>query len=535
VAVGYGLAVHYFNTAGPCDPERHYMVPVETRLPEACSLVEQGGYFVVHAPRQTGKTTTLDALARHFTATGRFAAVLFSCERAEAAGDDYAAAELALLAALRGDAEIQRLPAEWLPPDPWPETSPGSRIHQGLRAWAERCPVPLVLVFDEIDALRGQSLISVLRQLRDGYRSRPESFPASVILCGLRDVRDYRAASGGDPTRLGTASPFNVKVGSLRLGDFTREEVTALYAQHTAETGQEFTAAALGRAFDYTRGQPWLANALAAEIVDKMRVTPPDPITAEHVDTAKERLILARATHLDSLAARLQEPRVRRVIQPLLAGTLPDPDPSFDDDVAYVRDLGLIATDKPVRVANPIYSEVIARVLGDTFEEMITAEPQSFLLADGRVDFAMLLEEFAAWWRRHGEFLSARGNYPEAAPQLIMMGFLHRIVNGGGFVDREYGVGRGRIDLLVRKPYTASGGERGMQHEAVEIKAWHPGEPDPLAEGLTQLDRYLDRFDLPTGTLAVFDARPIAPPIHERTTITSARTPAGRVITLFRG
>jgi hypothetical protein len=51
--------MRYFNTAGPCVPERHYMLPPEPRLPQARPLVERGMYFVVHAPRQTGKTTVL--------------------------------------------------------------------------------------------------------------------------------------------------------------------------------------------------------------------------------------------------------------------------------------------------------------------------------------------------------------------------------------------------------------------------------------------------------------------------------------------
>lgn len=143
----------HFNTAGPCRPDWHYMIPAERRLPEAESLVEQAGYFVVHAPRQSGKTTALRALAAQLTAAGRYAV---------------------------------------------------------LTAWARSCPRPLVLFFDEIDALRGQSLISVLRQLRDGFPHRPTFFPASVILCGLRDVRDDKAASGGNPERMGTSSPTRV-------------------------------------------------------------------------------------------------------------------------------------------------------------------------------------------------------------------------------------------------------------------------------------------------------------------------------------
>jgi hypothetical protein len=216
-------------------------------------------------------------------------ALRLSCERAEAWGDDIEAAELAVLDAIRGEAAARRLPSESLPPDPWPDASPGSRLHAGLQDWAAACPLPLVLFFDEIDALRGRSLISVLRQLRDGFTIHPQAFPASVVLCGLRDIRDYKAAAGGDPNRLGTASPFNVAVESLRIGDFTADEVAVLYQQHTADTGQEFTPEAIQLAFALTEGQPWLVNALAREVTQKIPIEPPDPVSADHIETAKER------------------------------------------------------------------------------------------------------------------------------------------------------------------------------------------------------------------------------------------------------
>jgi hypothetical protein len=126
---------------------------------------------------------------------------------------------------------------------------------------------------------------------------------------------------------------------------------------------------ALERAFGCSQGQPWLTNALAREIIEKIGVPPPTAITVEHVDEAKERLILARATHLDSLAPKLSEPRVRRVIEPLIAGDLPEVDDTYDDNVRYVQDLGLVAPNYPIRVANSIYREVIVRVLGAGTEE----------------------------------------------------------------------------------------------------------------------------------------------------------------------
>ncbi|MFT3775670.1 MAG: AAA family ATPase [Minicystis sp.] len=521
-----------FNTAGPCIEWLHYMIPALRRLPEAPGLVEQLGYFVVHAPRQTGKTTAVRALAKELTASGRYAALYFSCEGGQAAGEDFDTAERIVLSRIRDEA-ASALPPELVPP-PFPEVTAGDRLVVGLSAWARACPRPLVLFFDEIDALHGASLIAVLRQLRAGFPRRPDEFPASVILCGLRDVRDYKTASGGDATRLGTASPFNIKLESLRLGDFTPEEVRELYAQHTADTGQVFTEEALVRAFEVTCGQPWLVNALAREIVEKMAVPPEQPITRAHVEQAKERLILARATHLDSLAAKLHEPRVKRFIEPILAGTLDRADASYDDDVLYCRDLGLLARNKPLRIANPIYHEVLARLLAGSVEEQVLAEPRSFVLPDGRLAFRRLLREFAAFWREHGDVLATGMPYHEVAPQLVLMAYLQRVVNGGGVIDREYGIGRGRIDLLVRWPYRKPDGTKAVQRRALEMKVWRPGKVDPKKEGLKQLDAYLERLGLSRGVLVIFDRRREAEGIMKTARFEETVSPAGRKVMLLR-
>ena len=122
---------------------------------------------------------------------------------------------------------------------------------------------PIVLFIDEIDCLVGDTLISVLRQLRSGYDQRPKNFPQSVCLIGVRDVRDYRIWSDEQQAMVLGGSAFNIKSESLRLNDFTKDEVRALYLQHTQATGQKFDDDAIDYAFEITQGQPWLVNALA--------------------------------------------------------------------------------------------------------------------------------------------------------------------------------------------------------------------------------------------------------------------------------
>jgi len=238
--------------------------------------------------------------------------------------------------------------------------------------------------------------------------------------------------------------------------------------------------------------------------------------------------------HLDALVARLHEPRVERVIEPIVAGTWPGTDTSFDDDVSYVHDLGLIRGTRDLEIANPIYREVLLRVLGDRAERYVKADPRSFVLPDGRFDLPRLLKEFVVFWREHGEVLIQQEGYHEAACQIILMAYLHRLVNGGGQLDREYAAGTKRLDVLIRWPHTGPDGERLLQREAMELKVWRAGKDDPLPDGLAQLDRYLDRLTLTTGILAIFDRRPEAPPWKERGSFEQATTPSGRQITVLR-
>jgi hypothetical protein len=395
-----------------------------------------------------------------------------------------------------------------------------------LDRWCSASPQPLVLLLDEVDALIGDTLISLLRQLRAGYPERPEHFPQTLVLCGVRDLRDYRihASSESEPVTGGSA--FNIKAKSLRLGDFSAEETRTLLMEHTAETGQPFTPEALDRVWELTQGQPWLVNALAYRACfelpagrDRAR-----PITRALIDQAKEQMILERVTHLDQLAHKLRETRVRHIIEPMLAGTALGDVP--DDDIQYLLDLGLLRQSHGgLTVANPIYQEVLPRMLAFTPQASLPQIAPTWLNPDGTLDPDALRDAFLAFWRRHGQPLLGSAPYHEIAPHLVLMAFLHRVVNGEGTLEREYAIGSGRMDLCLRYRDLTLG---------MELKVWRDGAPDPLAEGLEQLDGYLAGLGLERGWLVIFDRRAGQPPIAERTRSQETRSPQGRSIQVIR-
>ena len=506
-----------FNTEGPVRPDDHYAIAPLTRVDvdELLGLIQAKRYFVLHAPRQTGKTSALLALRDLLNEAGEVLCVYANFEVGQAMRENVEQAlralldELASRALAAGDGFLD---------DAWPDvlakSGPGGALRGALTRWAATSPKPLVLLIDEIDSLVGDTLLSVLRQLRAGYDRRPEGFPQSVVLCGVRDIRDYRIRSSSGEVIAG-GSPFNIAAKSLRLGDFTEAETRALVAQHTAETGQPFAPKALDAVWEQTQGQPWLVNALCAEACfdnkagrDRSRA-----ITADDIFTAREELILSRRTHLDQLAHKLEEDRVRRVIEPLLTDADPTgcdvSDIGFQRDIDYARDLGLIAAGNGIRMANPIYAEVVPRELTAAAQERLAEQTAWYVDADGDLDMDKLLAAFQSFFREHSEHWLGRFDYREAGPQLILQAYLQRIVNGGGRIEREYGLGRGATDLLVLWPHKEGLPSDLWRRFVVECKVLrdgdHRGLEGTVERGVEQTLGYMDKCGSSEGHLVVFD------------------------------
>src|SRR6056297_1461528 len=564
----------FFNTAGPIIREDNYCIDPLKRInkDEIMTLIAKKRYFILHAPRQTGKTSSLLALQDYINKEGRYKCLYVNIETAQTARSNVAKGMKAIISSLDfansitlGDDFFNQFLLDGV--DKYGENDVLKRI---LSLWSLSNEKKIILLIDGIDALVGDTLISVLRQLRSGYAERPISFPQSIILCGVRDIRDYRIFSDKDQQIITGGSAFNVKAESLTIGDFKEEEIRMLYEEHTKETGQKFEEGVFDLAWNYTRGQPWLVNALAYQACFRNEEGKDrnHPITTQMFEGAKQALIARRDTHIDQLADKLKEDRVRRVIEPISEGSN-EMDDISDEDIQYCEDLGLIKRKGNLEIANGIYREIIPRALSYVSQRNIVQEPQWYVDDEGRLDMMKLIANFQQFFREHSESWLTRFKYEEAGPQLLLQDFLQRIINGGGLIDRElgqknmslgvlksktppvgiieidYGLGRKRTDLYIRwpiikdrfaikdkaYPFPLTYNPDDLQRIVIELKLKHNYSLETvMEEGLKQTSAYVNKSGAKEAYLIIFDQEN---PNWDEKVFTEKREYNGLAITVF--
>ena len=442
--------LRFFNTTGPCDPLDHYMLPPEERLMGAQlhRYIRDKLYWVLHAPRQTGKTTFLQSWMREINAGDEAIACYVSVERCQGLVEIERAMP-AICSSIRDTARQLDLPV--------PEVDAvdaSSMLYNILLNWSILvAPKPLIVLFDEVDVMQGEAMISFLRQLRNGFASRGAGkFPVSVVLVGLRDLKDYISASK-DGVAPNPGSPFNIKEDSVWIANFQKEDIARLFAQRTAENGQQIEQEALDYVYEQSKGQPWIVNSLFKRVT--LRILDhesTETVTQKHIEQARHDMILARETHLDALAVRLRENRIRDIIQLILTG---ESGPNLDlnhPDVMLAMDLGLITwdMDRGFMISNPIYEEIFTRTLHSVyFTQVPSPSSWRWQTPDGWLDMDALLREFQDFWQNHSEIWEQWTSYTEAFPHLLLMAFLQRVINSGGRIEREYATGRGRMDVAA--------------------------------------------------------------------------------------
>jgi hypothetical protein len=459
-------------------------------------------YWVLHAPRQTGKTTFLQSWAREINAGGEAVACYVSVEDCQGITER----EEAMFTIYRDICDFAGFAS--LPVPSITERNPEGLLRSILVNWSELvAPKPLIVLFDEVDVLVDNVMVSFLRQLRGGFAGRGiGTFPVSIALVGMRDLKDY-LIKAKDGKSVNPGSPFNIKADSAMLSNFTKDDVVKLFAQRTEETGQQITPEALDYVYEQSGGQPWIVNSLfmraTLRILDEEST---ETVTLEHIRQARQQMIEARETHLDSLGERLRDPRVKSVIQTIITGSS-NPLGRTNPNVGLTLDLGLIkwSSDTGFTIANPVYEEILTRYISSEYHDSFPP-PSSWQWqkASGELDMDSLLQEFQKFWRRHSEIWEEKADYTEAFPHLLLMAFLQRVTNGGGDIDREFAAGRGRMDLAV---------EYAGKCYILEVKIIYYYDTPALVreEGLAQIREYRDRIDASAPAyLVIFDRRPKA-------------------------
>jgi hypothetical protein len=480
------------------------MLPPEDRLvgSQLHRYIKDMLYWVLHAPRQTGKTTFLQSWAREINAGDEAVACYVSVEDCQGI-TEREEAMLTIYQDICDFAGFAELPAPSIT-----ERNPEGLLRSTLAKWSEIvAPKPLIVLFDEVDVLVDEVMVSFLRQLRGGFAGRGiGKFPVSIALVGMRDLKDYLVkAKDGKPVNPG--SPFNIKADSAVLSNFSKDDVVKLFAQRTGETGQQITQEALDYIFEQSGGQPWIVNSLfmraTLRILDAEST---ETVTLELVRQARDQMIEARETHLDSLGERLRDPRIKSVIQTIITGSS-NPLGRTDPEVTLTMDLGLIKWDAGTgfTIANPVYEEILTRYISSKYHDSFPP-PSSWQWQkpNGELDMDNLLREFQKFWRRHSEIWEEKADYTEAFPHLLLMAFLQRVTNGSGDIDREFAAGRGRMDLAL---------EYAGKYYIIEVKiVYYYDTPAAVREeGLVQIQKYRDTIDASVPAyLVIFDRRPKA-------------------------
>ena len=510
--------LRFFNTTGPCNPEEHYMLSPEERLvgEQLSRYIKRKLYWVLHAPQQTGKTTFLHAWMREINTGGEFVACYVTVERCRGISDPKDAIP-AICNAIKSAARACDLPE--------PETINDhlSALSYTLEDWSKKiAPKPLIVLFDDVDVLVGEALISFLCQLRGGFASRGiGKFPTSIALVGMRDLKDYITESKDAVLQDGSlrpytvigrneaisftgvkCSPFNIKEDSARLVNFSENDISRLFAQRTKETGQQITPEALKYVFEQSGGHPWIVNSLFKRAILRiLKEGSTETVTIEHVREAREQMVMTRETHLDALAYLLDDDRVRRVIESIMIGKT-DTTLAKGEPFRLCLDLGLVTiVNGTPTISNPIYSEVLAREITYAVQLAIPAPEWCWQKDDGSLDIEVLMREFQKFWHRHSKAWEEQSGYTEVFPHLVFMAFLQRVINDGGYIDREFAAGSGRLDLSLYF--------KNLWY-IIEIKiiCEHDSTAAIREEGLTQIARYRDRIDPSAQSyLVIFDRR----------------------------
>lgn len=501
-----------FNVNGPCKPDRHYIVNLQSRLKEIGRMIADGDYFVISKARQYGKTTILRALAGYLKEEYQIVSIDFqNIESAEfMSGSTF-------VHALSREINKRIRQMEGVPDEVKKKLrfladsrNPQARMAEMFAVFSEWCgqsEQPIVLLIDEIDiAADNQVFLDFLAQLRAAYLDRDET-PAfqSVILAGVYDIRNIQRKIRPDEVH-GENSPWNIAADFLVDMNFSVNDIAGMLEEYEADyhTGMDIVQLA-ELLYDYTSGYPYLVSRLCKLMDERIAETRgyPDKASAwtkSGCITAVKMLLEENNPLFDSLMNKLNQfPELKAVISRQLFQGQPVAYMADDTAVRNARMFGLVKVqNSTVMIANRIFEiRLYHRFLLDYSEQNreIYAEgsrQRNQFIVDGHLDVRRVLEKFVEtfdylYGDRGEDFLEEEG-------RRYFMLFLKPIINGSGncYVEAETR-NQERMDLVI---------DYQGEQSVCELKVWRGNAYNERGE--RQLAGYLDYFGLKKGYMLSF-------------------------------
>jgi len=350
------MCLRTFETRGPVDPTRNYVVPRREEIANLAQRIKEGRYIVILAPRQTGKTTffrwTLDALEdkTYFPIKLDFEA--YNSLSLEAF---YTYLHLDLCKEILNHFQARQSSEDLR------QFLDNSKItdHVSMITFFEHLSFylknqKLVIIIDEFDGIPTAAVSDFLYSLRRIYLSKsPQRCPYSVGIVGVKNITQLNYDR--------SISPFNIQ-DDFALPNFTLSQVGELLGQYTKEVGQAFAPEVIENFHQQSSGQPFLVNRLAQILIEEMNIPLEETISLFHFEKAHQQLLDESNVHLDHLTTNIRKnPR----FEPFLMGII-----SYEAGVRFnLRNevISLLATYGVLKksseglceIANPIYQYCI--------------------------------------------------------------------------------------------------------------------------------------------------------------------------------
>ncbi len=477
-------------------------------------LVELGEYFTIHRPRQYGKTTMLETIGRYLRPLKEWLVFKISFEGigSEVFLDEGAFCNVFLELLEQQMIEYEEKDLAAFLKQAAAEVKTLKALSKSITELANLADRKMVLLIDEVDkSSNNQLFLDFLAILRNKYLNRhlrTERTFHSVVLAGLHDVKSLkfkiRSSSNSDGGGEAGAynSPWNIAADFEVDMNLYPHEIAPMLDDYAQERGVDMDVPAVAeKLFYYTSGYPFLVSMLCKITDEKILPQKSERSwTVEDIETAAETLIKSERsnTNFDSLIKNLENnPGLYELVYRLIIDNSPFPY-NVHDPIIHLGILhGIFRNGQGLNIHNRIYREIIGNYMASklvtTGKLRETEYSESYTLPGNALNLERVLLKFQAFMReqyskKDREFLERNG-------RLIFLAFLQPILNGRGYAFKEPELSEERrLDIAITY---------STHKYAVELKIWRGAAAHE--KGLSQLTDYLDRQQLDTGYLVIYD------------------------------